>query len=86
MDLLYGYSLFRLITRQIDDDEIVDRVSATIAEMARSGIPKPLGAQSSTKDNAMLERTNHQSRCLSPFDALTLAQGRPLTSHHGSAA
>ena len=26
MDLLYGYSLFRLITEQIDDDEIRDRI------------------------------------------------------------
>jgi AcrR family transcriptional regulator len=36
MDLLYGYSLFRLITRQIDDDEIPDRVSGAIAKLARS--------------------------------------------------
>ena len=39
MDLLYGYSLFRLITRQIDDDEIPDRVSAAIAKLARSDVP-----------------------------------------------
>jgi AcrR family transcriptional regulator len=38
MDLLYGYSLFRLITDQIDDDQIPDRIGATIAELARSGI------------------------------------------------
>jgi AcrR family transcriptional regulator len=39
MDLLYGYSLFRLITRQIEDDEIPDRVSAAIARLARSDVP-----------------------------------------------
>ncbi|MGA7128426.1 MAG: TetR-like C-terminal domain-containing protein, partial [Chthoniobacterales bacterium] len=39
MDLLYGYSLFRLITRQIDDDEVPDRVSAAIAKLARSDLP-----------------------------------------------
>ena len=38
MDLLYGYSLFRLITDQIDDDQIPDRIGATIAELARSGV------------------------------------------------
>jgi len=39
MDLFYGYSLFRLITEQIDDDEMPDRISATIAKLARSGVP-----------------------------------------------
>jgi hypothetical protein len=38
MDLLYGYSLFRLITGQLDDDQIPDRIGATIARIARSGI------------------------------------------------
>jgi AcrR family transcriptional regulator len=38
MDLLYGYSLFRLITDQIDDDQVPDRIGATIAKLARSGI------------------------------------------------
>jgi hypothetical protein len=38
MDLLYGYSLFHLITEQIDDDQIPDRIGATIAKLARSGI------------------------------------------------
>ena len=38
MDLLYGYSLFRLITRQLDDDQIPDRIGATIARIAQSGI------------------------------------------------
>jgi AcrR family transcriptional regulator len=38
IDLLYGYSLFRLITDQIDDDQIPDRIGATIAKLARSGI------------------------------------------------
>ena len=40
MDLLYGYSLFRLITEQIDDDQIPDRIGATVAKLARSGISK----------------------------------------------
>jgi AcrR family transcriptional regulator len=38
MDLLYGYSLFRLITGQLDDDQIPDRIGDTIAKIARSGI------------------------------------------------
>ena len=38
MDLLYGYSLFRLITEQIDDDQVPDRIGATIVKLARSGI------------------------------------------------
>ena len=38
MDLLYGYSLFRLITGQIEDDEIPDRIGAMIATIARSSI------------------------------------------------
>ena len=38
MDLLYGYSMFRLITEQIDDDQIPDQIGATIAMIARSGI------------------------------------------------
>jgi AcrR family transcriptional regulator len=42
MDLLYGYALFRMITRQIDDDEIPDRIGATIAKLARSGVPDPV--------------------------------------------
>src|SRR5258708_35013330 len=41
MDLFYGYSLFRLITEQIDDDEMPDRIGATIANLARSGVPSP---------------------------------------------
>src|SRR5580700_1585424 len=41
MDLLYGYSLFRLITGQLDDDQIPDRIGATIAKLARSGVPSP---------------------------------------------
>ena len=42
MDLMYGYSLFRLITEQIDDDEIPDRMGATIAKLARSGVADPV--------------------------------------------
>jgi AcrR family transcriptional regulator len=38
MDLMYGYSIFRLITRQIDDEQISDRIGALIAMIARSGI------------------------------------------------
>jgi AcrR family transcriptional regulator len=39
MDLMYGYSIFRLITRQNDDEQISDRIGAIIAMIARSGIP-----------------------------------------------
>ncbi len=52
MDLLFGYSLFRLITRQLDDDQVPDRIGATIAMIARSGIPNPLGTQRSSKTSA----------------------------------
>ena len=38
MDLLYGCTLFRLITDQIDDDQSPDRIGAAIAQLARSGI------------------------------------------------
>jgi AcrR family transcriptional regulator len=38
MDIVYGYSLFRLITGQLDDDQMPDRIGATIARIARSGI------------------------------------------------
>jgi AcrR family transcriptional regulator len=44
MDLLYGYSVFRLITEQIDDEEIPDRIGATIAKLARSGFPDPVSS------------------------------------------
>src|ERR1700693_235787 len=39
MDLLFGYSLFHMITHQIDDDELPDRISAAIANLARIGVP-----------------------------------------------
>jgi AcrR family transcriptional regulator len=45
MDLLYGYSLSRLITRQIDDDQIPDRIGAAIVKLARSGVPSPAGSK-----------------------------------------
>lgn len=41
LDFLYGYSVFRLMTRQIDDDPVIDRVCAAIAKLARSGVPSP---------------------------------------------
>jgi AcrR family transcriptional regulator len=41
LDFMYGYSVFRLITRQIDDDPAIDRVCAAIAKLARSGVPSP---------------------------------------------
>jgi AcrR family transcriptional regulator len=49
LDVLYGYSIFRLIARQLDDDQVADRISATIAQLAQSGIPKPVRTQSGTK-------------------------------------
>jgi AcrR family transcriptional regulator len=42
LDLLYGYSIFRLLTDQIDDDEIADRICATIVKLARTGVPDPV--------------------------------------------
>jgi AcrR family transcriptional regulator len=49
LDLMYGYGMFRLISRQLDDDQIPDRIGATIAMMARSGIPNSAGTQRATK-------------------------------------
>ena len=37
MDLTYGYALFRMITRQIEDDDTPDRIAAAIAKLARTG-------------------------------------------------
>jgi AcrR family transcriptional regulator len=45
LDFLYGYSVFRLMTRQIDDDPVIDRVCAAIAKLARSGVPSPVRAE-----------------------------------------
>jgi AcrR family transcriptional regulator len=45
MDLLYGYSVFRLITGQIDDDQIPDQIGATIAKLAWSGVPDPVSSE-----------------------------------------
>jgi AcrR family transcriptional regulator len=39
LDLLYGYSLFRLLTDQIDDDKGADRICATIADLAQTEVP-----------------------------------------------
>ena len=44
IDLFYGYSMLRLIMGQLDDEGIPDRVSAVIAELARSGVPSPVAA------------------------------------------
>src|ERR1700757_2766047 len=44
IDLFYGYSMLRLVTGQLDDEEIPDRISALIAELARSGVPSRVGA------------------------------------------
>ena len=38
MDLLYGYSVFHLITETLDDDELPDRISAAIVKLAQSGV------------------------------------------------
>jgi AcrR family transcriptional regulator len=45
MDLSYGYALFRMITRQIEDDEIPDRIGAAIAKLARTGVPRLVGSE-----------------------------------------
>ena len=52
LDVFYGYSLFRLITRQLDDDQVPDRIATTIAQIAHSGIPKPVRTQRPTKSSA----------------------------------
>jgi AcrR family transcriptional regulator len=58
LDVVYGYSLFRLITRQLDDDQVPGRIAATIAQMAHSGIPKPVRTQRSSKtSDAEFSRT-----------------------------
>src|SRR5271157_3250091 len=49
LDFLYGYSLFRLITEQIDDDEIPDRIGAAIVKLARSGVPNPAGSENRSR-------------------------------------
>jgi AcrR family transcriptional regulator len=54
LDFLYGYSVFRLITRQIDDDPIIDRVCAAIAKLARSGVASPVRAENSRRGGARL--------------------------------
>jgi hypothetical protein len=41
LNFFYGYSVFRLMTRQIDDDPVIDHVCAAIAKLARSGVPSP---------------------------------------------
>jgi AcrR family transcriptional regulator len=49
LDVFYGYSVFRLMTRQLDDDQVPDRIGATIAQLAYSGIPKPVRTKTSVK-------------------------------------
>ena len=45
MDMLYGYSVFHLITETIDDDEVPDRIGAAIARLAGSGVLNAVGAE-----------------------------------------
>jgi AcrR family transcriptional regulator len=70
LDVFYGYSLFRLITRQLDDDQVPERIAATIAQMADSGIPKPVRTQRSSKtsagDSGALEVVAHPRRGSKP--------------------
>jgi AcrR family transcriptional regulator len=58
LDFLYGYSVFRLITRQIDDDPIIDRVCAAIAKLARSGAASPVRAKNGRRGGARLVVNN----------------------------
>jgi hypothetical protein len=65
LDLLYGYSVFRLITGQIDDDQIPDRIGATIAKIARSGVPDPVPTQKGgriKRHNAAADRVGRLRR------------------------
>ena len=45
MDLLYGYSVFHLITETLDDDELPDRISAAIVELAQRGVRNAVRAE-----------------------------------------
>ena len=60
MDLIYGYSVFRLITRQIDDDQIVDRMCAAVAKLARSGVPSPVRTENQRRSGALSRTVNSQ--------------------------
>jgi AcrR family transcriptional regulator len=40
MDMVFGFSMFHLITETLDDDEVPDRIGATIAKLAQSGIAR----------------------------------------------
>jgi AcrR family transcriptional regulator len=60
MDLIYGYSVFRLITRQIDDDQIVDRMCAAVAKLARSGVPSPVRTENQRRRGALSRTVNSQ--------------------------
>ena len=60
MDLLYGYSVFRLITRQIDDDQMVDRICATVAKLARSGVPSPVRTENQRRSGPLSRTANSQ--------------------------
>jgi hypothetical protein len=60
MDLFYGYSLFRLITEQIDDDQIPDRIGATIAKLARSGVPNTVRTEYQRRSGALSRTANSQ--------------------------
>jgi AcrR family transcriptional regulator len=52
MDLTYGYALFRMITRQIEDDDIPDRIAAAIAKLARTGVPSLVRAENGRRGSA----------------------------------
>jgi len=52
MDLMYGYSIFRMITRQIEDDHIPDHLAATIAKLARSGASGPVAGENHQRSGA----------------------------------
>ena len=40
MDMVFGYSMFHLITEALDDDEVPERIGVTIAKLARSGVAR----------------------------------------------
>jgi len=60
MDLMYGYSVFRLITRQIDDDQIVDRLCAAVAKLARSGVPSPARMENGRRSGGLSRTVNSE--------------------------
>jgi AcrR family transcriptional regulator len=61
MDLQFGYSILRLITQQLDDDQLPDWIGAAIAELARGGVPDqvPPEKRSRTRQTSRANNKNN---------------------------